>query len=1061
MSRIYPRILVALLAGLFLSAQQGRSQSWDFPTIWGVNVVHDITVGRATGTTDLSLYFADRATICKSTNSSGSWNTTAAAGDTVLALTCKANDPSILLVAIDKNVRRSTNGGASWQGTNPINAANSLHPLRMATSPVQPSNMYLGARKATVTSSMRRSIDAGSSWNGVTYFQDNAQTDVTCFGMHPADEQFMWAGGSSPANLEPWSSFTTTRENGIFFSTDAGVSWDSCGALRKDIIALAVSYVGGATRLYAATTDSSNKLYQANSHGSTTDWTVVSSYPGGFITDLACKSDTLYVAAENGFYLYANGTWSARSTGVFGTPSRVQYDPLDGTRIYLGTSNNLFKSTNAGNNWSETTGGTPSTSIAMKGGVVLGVSSLYPYLKRYDGSSWTTATLDGFQGRSVSFKSTSGATAFASGSRNVSGTLRASLWRSTDSGNGIWTEVDSGSGTGRYNGFAADPLQSERVYVYGSRTTTQNIRLSTNGGTTFVSDASFKVNSNTLAPEVSSLVIDPTGGGTDGSNYMFAAVSTGNTYDGIWRSSNAGASWTQLTSTLVNGKRMNVLALNPANASIIYAGGQDSLLMTTDQGNTWKVLRGIAGPFTRILMNPANASSARDIFVLAENGNKVYRTRNAGINWENVTFSLPTQMNDLVSDQVGQYKLAAAQSQGPYTLLLTTVPATGTISVTPLLGWNMVSIPNVVANYDSAAVYPSPQRGSSVFQYQSGYVAVKTLANGVGYYVKFNSTAPIPYTGDSIKSMWVPVISGWNIAGTITDDVAIPSLQYSTGLTRTSQFFEWNNGYIPLDNTTGVLRPGKGYWVSFNSAGFMNLRGTQTVGLGRPGSGGELEGFDRFTITDANGFVQDLYVCNADLPDAPGEMEMPPAPPEPEFYAHFESGHFLRAVHADSEDVVLNIAVDEASYPVTLTYEINPDNGITYSFGEGGGLGRVSGEAKRSVVLNSGERIIHLTAKAQLTKTPSSLPVSFSLAQNYPNPFNPTTRIHYELPQDALVHLVVYDILGREVKTLVNETKIAGRYNVNFSTEGQASGVYFYSIQAGSFVSVKKMLLMK
>jgi hypothetical protein len=89
------------------------------------------------------------------------------------------------------------------------------------------------------------------------------------------------------------------------------------------------------------------------------------------------------------------------------------------------------------------------------------------------------------------------------------------------------------------------------------------------------------------------------------------------------------------------------------------------------------------------------------------------------------------------------------------------------------------------------------------------------------------------------------------------------------------------------------------------------------------------------------------------------------------------------------------------------------------------------------------------------------LPVSYSLSQNYPNPFNPSTTISFQIPISGFVKLVVYDILGEEVATLINEEKIAGSYEVDFNVRNLASGIYFYTINAGSFTSTKKMILMK
>jgi len=89
------------------------------------------------------------------------------------------------------------------------------------------------------------------------------------------------------------------------------------------------------------------------------------------------------------------------------------------------------------------------------------------------------------------------------------------------------------------------------------------------------------------------------------------------------------------------------------------------------------------------------------------------------------------------------------------------------------------------------------------------------------------------------------------------------------------------------------------------------------------------------------------------------------------------------------------------------------------------------------------------------------LPTEYALLQNYPNPFNPTTVISYQLPVSIDVVLKVFDVLGNEVVTLVNEYKPAGRYEVEFEGSRLASGIYFYQLRAGEYTSVKKMLLIK
>jgi len=94
-------------------------------------------------------------------------------------------------------------------------------------------------------------------------------------------------------------------------------------------------------------------------------------------------------------------------------------------------------------------------------------------------------------------------------------------------------------------------------------------------------------------------------------------------------------------------------------------------------------------------------------------------------------------------------------------------------------------------------------------------------------------------------------------------------------------------------------------------------------------------------------------------------------------------------------------------------------------------------------------------------ETEKTLLTEYSLSQNYPNPFNPKTKISYTVPQTANVTLNVYDILGNEIAVLVNEQKSIGNYEVEFNAINLPNGIYFYRLQAGSFVETKKMILMK
>jgi len=106
--------------------------------------------------------------------------------------------------------------------------------------------------------------------------------------------------------------------------------------------------------------------------------------------------------------------------------------------------------------------------------------------------------------------------------------------------------------------------------------------------------------------------------------------------------------------------------------------------------------------------------------------------------------------------------------------------------------------------------------------------------------------------------------------------------------------------------------------------------------------------------------------------------------------------------------------------------------------------------------------ILHTTNGGVITGVDENEIVrQFELLQNYPNPFNPTTRIQYQIPELGSVTLKIFDVLGNEVATLVDEEKPDGTYETEFSAEGLSSGIYLYRLQAGSFVETKKMILLR
>jgi len=113
-------------------------------------------------------------------------------------------------------------------------------------------------------------------------------------------------------------------------------------------------------------------------------------------------------------------------------------------------------------------------------------------------------------------------------------------------------------------------------------------------------------------------------------------------------------------------------------------------------------------------------------------------------------------------------------------------------------------------------------------------------------------------------------------------------------------------------------------------------------------------------------------------------------------------------------------------------------------------------------VIEGGELLVlSQTTAVDVKSEEMVIPNEFVMNQNYPNPFNPTTRITYQIPELSFVTLKVFDVLGNEIKTLVNEEKPVGYYEIKFDASSLASGIYIYQLHAGSFIETKKMILLR
>jgi hypothetical protein len=158
-------------------------------------------------------------------------------------------------------------------------------------------------------------------------------------------------------------------------------------------------------------------------------------------------------------------------------------------------------------------------------------------------------------------------------------------------------------------------------------------------------------------------------------------------------------------------------------------------------------------------------------------------------------------------------------------------------------------------------------------------------------------------------------------------------------------------------------------------------------------------------------------------------------------------------------NVLIEVCYDNAAYTQYSPVFATSATGMTWGYYTDNSTGcTMTGGALQSVRPNI---TMFFTPAVGTNNQISAIPVKYDLKQNYPNPFNPTTKINYDLPKDGFVMLKIYDVLGREVRTLVNEVKQAGYHSVDFDASTLSSGVYFYKLESGSFSDIKRMMLIK
>jgi PKD repeat protein len=354
-------------------------------------------------------------------------------------------------------------------------------------------------------------------------------------------------------------------------------------------------------------------------------------------------------------------------------------------------------------------------------------------------------------------------------------------------------------------------------------------------------------------------------------------------------------------------------------------------------------------------------------------------------------------------------------------------------------GWNIVSVPVRAPDMTYSTLFPGV--ASQAFIYNNGYVPITTLSNGAGYWMKFNNANNYLITGYKYQPENMNVSSGWNLIGPFDTNIPVSSIVSNPAGIVNSYYFGYGGSYAIAD----TLKVGKGYWIRTSASGYL-YKGVMDNIQSQPAAN-PLEQFAELRLASGDDEQASLFLGMAN--ELTSDYTLPPVPPSGIFDVRFGTDKFVEEL---GRNHVLKI--NSASGETRLT--VHNTKGAKFRIKDG-----IDGSILNKELIEGTEIVIPANLGTLLLETTGIVPLTYELSQNYPNPFNPVTTIKYQMPKDGIVKISVYDVLGKEVKTLVNSFRQAGAYKVKLDAADLASGVYFYRMTAGRFADLKKLIVLK